>query len=93
MKKIMCLLVFLTVASMSMAVIAPVTSVVKTDAAAVPPSTYARKLLQSITVGADTFSLLNIGTTTQGTVLVPAMNDMDLNTAFTGFVTYVSKTV
>ena len=93
MKKIMCLLVFLAVASMSMAVIAPVTSVVKTDAAAVPPSTYARKLLQSITVGADTFSLLNIGTTTQNNVLVPAMNDMDLNTAFTGFGTYVSKTV
>jgi len=92
MKKIMCLLVFLAVASMSMAVIAPVTSVVKTDAAAIPPSTYARKLLQSITVGANTFSLLNTGTTTQNNVLVPRMDDMDLNTAFTGY-TYVSKTV
>jgi hypothetical protein len=92
MKKIMCILVFLAVASMSMAAIAPVTSVVKTDAPAIPPSSCPQKLLQSITVGADTFSTLKTGTTTQNNVLVPRMDDWDLNTAFTGY-TYVSKTV
>ena len=47
MKKIMCLLVFLAVASMAMAAIEPVKSVVVTD---VPGTPYAQKLLQSIPI-------------------------------------------
>jgi hypothetical protein len=93
MKKSMCLLAFLVIASMSMAVVGPVSSVgLNIVPGAVPypgPYTapYEQKLLQSVTVGGYTETSLIYGTTTQynpdsSTTLRPFIDDTDLNTGY-----------
>jgi hypothetical protein len=84
MKKCMCVLAFLAVASMAMAV-APVASVAINNVPGTPNPQY---LLQSITVGADTFgiSTLATGTSTGNPSAgnIAFMDDLDLNTLTTG---------
>jgi hypothetical protein len=96
MKKCMCVLAFLAVASMAMAEVAPVTSVGLNIVPGTVPypgpytAPYEQKLLQSITVGNYTAGGLIYGTTTQynpaetspPTLLRPLIDDTDLNTGY-----------
>jgi hypothetical protein len=83
MKKCMYLMVFLTLASMAMATVGPVTSITVNT---VPTPTPEKKYLLSITVGADTFDIskLATGTTTKGTTPVPTVDDLNMNTGTGG---------
>jgi len=89
MKKVICLLVFLALASMAMAAVGPVTSITSNSVlipGTVPPNERFQKFLLSITVGADTFDIskLATGTTTKGTTPVPTVDDLDMNTGTGG---------
>jgi hypothetical protein len=86
----MCVLAFLVIASMSMAVIGPVSSVtvnvIPGDPLAIPV-VYEQKILTSVTVGSYTETSLKYGTTTQylgssGNGLKPLIDDTDLNTGY-----------
>ena len=90
MKKCMCVLAFLVIASMSMAAIGPVSSVtvnvIPGDPLAVPV-VYEQKILTGLTVGGYTETSLRYGTTTQylgssGNGLKPLIDDTDLNTGY-----------
>jgi len=80
MKKVMYLVVFLTLASMAMATFAPVTSITVTN------PTPAQQILQSITVGTNVFPISKLGTgTSTGTGItgaygIGAVDDPDIGT-------------